>query len=70
MANLIAAAGLTRVERAESGDLLMFRSGPGRLHMAIAVPGGIVHADAALGRVVERPGVPPWPLLAAFRRER
>jgi murein DD-endopeptidase / murein LD-carboxypeptidase len=69
VASLIAAAGLARVDDPAAGDLLLMRSGPGRLHLAIEAPGGIVHADAGLGRVVERPGPPPWPVLARFRRE-
>jgi hypothetical protein len=69
VASLIAATGLTRVEDERDGDLLMLRSGPGQLHLGIAVAGGMVHADAGLRRVVERPGAPPWPVLARFRVE-
>ena len=69
VASLIAATGLTRVEDERDGDLLMLRSGPGQLHLAIKVPGGMVHADAGLRRVVERPGTPPWGVLARFRVE-
>jgi len=28
----------------------------------------LVHADLGLGRVVERPGAPPWPVLGGWRR--
>ena len=69
VASLIAAAGLARVETAASGDLLLLRSGPGRLHLAVLTLQGIVHADAGIGRVVERPGPAPWPVLAVFRQE-
>jgi hypothetical protein len=31
------------------------------------VSGGVVHADAALRRVVERQGALAWPLVAAWR---
>ena len=67
VALLIAAAGLTRVAAAADGDLLLLRAGPGQLHLGVRVPGGMVHADAGLRRVVERPGEPPWPVLAVFR---
>lgn len=51
------------------GDLLLFRVGPGQLHGAVRTAGGIVHADAGLRRVVERPGAADWPLVAAWRYE-
>jgi hypothetical protein len=51
---------------AEAGDLLLCASAPGQLHLAIRVARGIVHADAGLGRVVERPGAVPWPVIGAW----
>ncbi|PVX29000.1 peptidoglycan endopeptidase [Sphingomonas pokkalii] len=60
-------AGLLPVENAAPGDVLLLRAGPGQLHLAIAGEGSIVHADAVLRRVVERPGVPPWPILRCWR---
>ncbi|MCA1198732.1 peptidoglycan endopeptidase [Sphingomonas sp. R647] len=61
------AAGLVRVDDARVGDLLLLNAGAGQLHLAIASETGVIHADAALRRVVERPGVPPWPELARWR---
>lgn len=55
------------VERAESGDLLLLRAGPDQLHLAIATDTGLIHADAGLRRVVERPGAAPWPTLSVWR---
>ncbi len=52
---------------ARPGDLLIVEAGPGQLHMAILVPGGFVHADARLRKVVEVPGPPRWPVLAVWR---
>jgi hypothetical protein len=69
IARVAAAAGLTRVENARAGDLIVATSGPGQLHLAIATADGFVHADAGLRRVVERPGAPPWPVLARWRKE-
>lgn len=63
------AAGLVRADDARVGDLLLLNAGAGQLHLAIASEAGVIHADAALRRVVERPGVPPWPELARWRRE-
>ena len=51
------------------GALLLCATGPGQLHLAIVTDTGFVHADAMAGRVVERPGAPPWPVLGAWRRK-
>ena len=59
--------GLVASDGSRAGDLLLFAAGPGQLHLAVRTEGGLVHADAGLGRVVERPGADPWPLLAAWR---
>ena len=53
------------------GDLLMLRPGPAQVHLGIWTGESLIHADAGLGRIVETPGVPRWPLLSAWlRRER
>ncbi|HEY0621766.1 NlpC/P60 family protein [Sphingomonas sp.] len=64
----IAAAGLVRAGDARAGDLVLFRAGPGQLHLGIDGGGSVIHADAALRRVVERPGTAPWPELMRWRR--
>lgn len=61
------AAGLRPVRAARAGDLLVLAAGAAQLHLAIWTGTGIVHADAGLRRIVERPGPPPWPLLRAWR---
>lgn len=61
-------AALVRVDDACAGDLVLFRAGPGQLHLGIASEDGVIHADASLRRVVERPGAPPWPELMRWRR--
>lgn len=68
VAMLIAAAGLRRVADPAPGDLLLCQAGPGQLHLAIWSGAGVIHADAMLRRVVERPGTPPWPALGYWRR--
>ncbi len=68
VAAMLAGAGLLRVDAARAGDLLLCAAGPGLLHLAVLVPGGLVHADAGARRVVERPGEAPWPVLSAWRR--
>jgi hypothetical protein len=52
---------------AGEGDVLLVQTGMGQHHFLVLVKGGFVHADAGLGRVVERPGSVPWPALAAWR---
>ncbi len=67
-----AAAGLaehgfaTRAER-EPGDVLLMHAGHSQLHLAIVTPGGFIHADAGLRRVVEVPGEPAWPVASVWR---
>ena len=58
---------LVRVATAEPGDVLLMAAGPGQIHLGIRTAAGFVHADAALRRVVERPGMPPWPLIGVWR---
>lgn len=54
--------------RTRPGDLLLVKVASDQAHLAIQTDRGIVHADAALRRVVERPGPLPWPIAAGFRR--
>jgi cell wall-associated NlpC family hydrolase len=70
IAALIDARGLVRCREAQAGDLLLCASGPGQLHLAIDSGGGIIHADAMLRRVVERPGPVPWLVLGRWRQGR
>jgi cell wall-associated NlpC family hydrolase len=60
---------VTRIETQQAGvgDVLLVRAGALQNHFLVLVDGGFVHADASLGRVVERPGAVPWPALAAWR---
>ena len=50
-----------------AGDLLLMATGPGQLHLGVWTGAGLIHADLGLGRVVERPGEPAWPVLASWR---
>lgn len=50
------------------GDVLLLQVACDQLHLAIRTSAGFVHAHARVGRVVETPGAPEWPLLAAYRR--
>ena len=65
----IEAAGLVAARDARPGDLMLLRTGPGQLHFAIDAGSGIVHADAMLRRVVERPGT-NWPVIGRWRVEK
>lgn len=62
----IATAGFREATEPRAGDLLLLRTGPGQLHLGISSGAGIIHADAMLRRVVERPDV-PWPVIARWR---
>jgi hypothetical protein len=61
------ASGLIEGSVPWAGDLLLLAAGPGQLHFAIDTGNGIIHADAMLRRVVERPGTPPWPVIGRWR---
>jgi len=61
-----AAAGFVRSITVAPGGVALFDTGCAQLHLAVIVPGGIVHADAMLRRVVERPGPPPWALIGCW----
>ena len=61
---------LVRGDGIRDGDLMLFAVSPKQLHFGIRTNGGFVHADARLGRVVESPAPPQWPVLATFRRRR
>lgn len=63
----LSAAGLRPVEERLAGDVIVLRSGPGQLHLGVWTGEGMVHADAGLRRVVERPGAPPWPVVGIWR---
>jgi hypothetical protein len=65
---LIERAGLVRVSEAAPGDVMLMRAGPAQLHLANRTGRGFVHADAALRRVVERPGAPEWEVIGLWRR--
>lgn len=61
------AAGLRRVRKARAGDLVLAQAAVAQFHLMIFTGESHVHADAGLGRVVEMPGPPPWPVIAHFR---
>ena len=61
----IAAAGLVRVDAPAPGDVVLFESGPGQLHLGVASEVGVIHADAGLRRVVERRGW-PWRVVGVW----
>lgn len=65
----VAAAGLVPAVGRRPGDLVLFRAGAGQLHLGIESEDGVIHADAALRRVVERPGAAPWIELMRWREE-
>jgi hypothetical protein len=48
--------------------LLLLAPAGDQLHLAIRCAQGFVHAHAGIGRVVETPGEPQWPVLAVYRK--
>ncbi len=49
--------GLAAADGERAGDLLLFAAELGQLHLGVRTAAGFVHADAGLGRVIERPGM-------------
>lgn len=56
------------MHQGKPGDLLHLLVSSSRHHFAIKTSDGFVHAHAGLGKVVETPGLPEWPVLAVLRR--
>lgn len=52
------------------GDLMLMRVAQDQLHICVRTRAGFVHAHAGLRAVVETPGMPEWPPIAAYRRRR
>jgi cell wall-associated NlpC family hydrolase len=61
------ALGCHRVERRLPGDLLIAAPAPRHRHLAIVADGGIIHAHAGLGKVVEGPLDPHWTIIGCWR---
>ena len=55
------------VDEVAAGDVLVVRAGFSQAHAVVLTRGGFVHADAGLRRVVEVPGLVPWPVASAWR---
>lgn len=53
---------------ARAGDALLFRIADDQYHFAVKTERGFIHAHAGIGKVVEHPGLPEWPVAGAFRR--
>ncbi len=67
LSDALGAAGLTPAERMVPGDVLVLAPGAGQLHLGLFTGTGLVHADASLRRVVERPLPLPWRVLGIWR---
>ena len=57
-----------RKAEARSGDVLLMAVRDDQMHLGIRTQQGFVHAHAGIGRVVETPGLPQWPVIGAYRR--
>ncbi|WHU01338.1 MULTISPECIES: peptidoglycan endopeptidase [unclassified Sphingomonas] len=68
VSRVAASLGLVMTEARQPGDLVLLASGPGQLHLGIDSGTGLIHADAMLRRVVERPDPLPWPVIGRWRK--
>ena len=48
------------------GDIVLLHTGPTQFHLGIWAGSGLIHADAAVRRVVESPGALQWPVVASW----
>ena len=67
LARELSAGGLKPVETMAPGDVIIVKTGPGQLHLGVFTGTGLVHGDAGLRRVTERPLPWPWPILGIWR---
>lgn len=56
-----------RASEVRAGDAILCRVAARQLHLAVCCGSSFVHADAAIGRVVETPWPPRWPIISAYR---
>ena len=61
------AGGLRSVDEMRAGDVALVEAGVRQFHLMVFTGGGFVHAHAGLRRVVEVPGISPWPVLSIWR---
>jgi lipoprotein Spr len=55
-------------DQAKPGDVMLMLVASDQLHLGIRTPVGFVHAHAGIGRIVETPGLPEWPVVAVYRK--
>ena len=67
LARELKSAGFDQVREMQAGDLLALAPAAGQLHLGLFSGTGLIHADAGLGRVVERPLPLPWPVTGIWR---
>jgi hypothetical protein len=51
----------------EPGDVIVCAIGPAQFHLLLDAGASVLHADASLRRVVERPLPLPWPIAGTWR---
>ena len=57
-----------KVRRAVAGDVMLMKIADAQLHLGVRTAAGFVHAHAGIGRVVETPGAPEWPVVGLYRK--
>ena len=67
--NALQRAGLERTQAPYApGDILLLRTAPAQVHLAIVRDAdSVIHAHAGLGRVVAQPLIESWTIAAAWR---
>jgi murein DD-endopeptidase / murein LD-carboxypeptidase len=63
----IDALAVRRAGEPQPGDIVLMRVSAIQLHLGLWSGNSLIHADAMLGRVVETPGAPPWPIIGIWQ---
>jgi lipoprotein Spr len=50
------------------GDVMLMIVAVDQFHLGVKTAHGFVHAHAGIGRIVETPGLPDWPVLSHYRK--
>jgi lipoprotein Spr len=55
-------------QRAQAGDVILMAVTESQFHLGVRTAAGLVHAHAGIGRIVETPGSPQWPVIGIYRK--
>jgi len=54
--------------QSREGDVMLMMVAADQFHLGVKTGRGFVHAHVGIGRIVETPGLPDWPVLGHYRK--